>query len=482
MKRRTFVETLTGIGLLSVFSPYKVMSEMIEKDKTYHIEQFKDKGLAHFSYAISVDDQIILIDPERNPQKYYDFAKANNSRIIGVIETHPHADFTSSHLQIHKQLGVKIYASSLTRTGYPATPLKDSNTIRLSDQISLRALDTPGHAPDHIALVLSQSGKDIAVFSGDALLIGDVGRPDLRESTASKDAQRKTLAGQMYHTVHDKFGKLADDVIVYPAHGAGSLCGKAIRDAASSTIGEEKANNYAFKIKDKAEFVAALLSDLPFVPKYFPYDVKLNIKGAPDLQPSLSAVKILEKNYQPQADALIIDGRPGAVFKKSYLKGAVNVQDGGKFESWLGSVVSPSTPFFLIAESDEALHALIAKTSKIGYEAIISGAFVYDATDGKQFAEFKEADFRPEDNKYTIIDVRTESEVKNEAIFKNAINIPLQDLSGRISEIPTDKPILINCASGYRSATGSSILKKYLPSAEVLDLGAVVTKYEKTKH
>lgn len=481
MKRRTFVETLTGIGLLSVLAPYKVMSEIVETGK-YHIEQFKDKGLAHFSYAITVNDQIILIDPERNPRKYYDFAKANNSRIIGIIETHPHADFVSSHLEIHKKLNTKIYTSSHTSTGYPSTPLKDGNVIRLSEQISLRAIETPGHAPDHIAIVLNQNGKDIAVFSGDALLIGDVGRPDLRESAASKESQRKTLAGQMYDTIHSKFGKLADDVIVYPAHGAGSLCGKAIRDAASSTIGEEKANNYAFRIKDKAEFVALLLSDLPSVPKYFPYDVKLNIKGAPDLQPALSAVKILDKNYQPQPDALIIDSRPGAVFKKSYLKGAVNVQDGGKFESWLGSVVSPSTPFFLIAENDEALQHLIAKTSKIGYEANIGGAFVYDATNGEQFAEFKEQDFRPEEGKYTIIDVRTAGEVRNEAIFKNAINIPLQDLAGRIDEIPTGKPILINCASGYRSAAGSSILKKYLPSAEVLDLGAAVTKYEKTKH
>ncbi|MCX2479836.1 MBL fold metallo-hydrolase [Pedobacter sp. MC2016-15] len=482
MKRRTFVETLTAAGLLSIVSPFKVMSGIIASDQTYHIEQFKDKGLAHFSYAISVNDQIILIDPERDPQKYYDFAKARKGKITAVIETHPHADFVSSHREIQQKLKVKVYASSLTKTGYKSSPLKNGETIRLSEQFSLRALETPGHAPDHIAIVLSKGPKDIAVFSGDALLIGDVGRPDLRESAGSNEAQRKTLAGQMYHTIHDQFAKLADDVVVYPAHGAGSLCGKAIRDAASSTIGEEKTGNYAFRIKDKNEFVAVLLGDLPFVPKYFPYDVKLNIKGAPDLQPSLAAVKILAKNYAPPQNALIIDGRPAAAFKKSYLKGALNVQDGGKFESWLGSVVSPDDAFYLLAQNEESLQGLIAKTGKIGYEANIAGAFVYDAADGKQFAAFNDENFKPEEGKYTIIDVRTEAEVKSEAIFKGAINIPLQDLSGRISEIPTDKPILINCASGYRSATGSSILKKYLPEAEVLDLGAAVTKYGKTKH
>lgn len=463
---------------MCLLAPFDTIGKAVKSNSKWHIEQFKDKGLAHFSYAILVAGEIILIDPERNPQKYYDFAKLHKATITGVIETHPHADFASSHLEIHKQVKATIYASGLTHPAYPSKPLKDGQLIKLADGVTLRAIDTPGHAPDHIAIVLNESGKDVAVFSGDALLIGDVGRPDLRESTTSVALQRKILAEKMYHTVFDKFAKLRDEVIVYPAHGAGSLCGKAIRDAPSSTIGYEKKNNYAFQLTNKEEFVKVLLSDLPFVPKYFPYSVKLNIEGVSDLKPALAAVKRLDKNYQPAADALLIDGRPAVQFKKSYLKGAVNVQDANKFETWLGSIVAPEDSFYLLAESEDKLLGLIEKTSKIGYETHIKGAFIYDALDGEQFAAFDAQGFNPEDGQYTIIDVRTEKEVKEERIFATAINIPLQDLAKRIREIPTNKPILINCASGYRSAAGSSLLKKYLPEGTVLDLGAEVTKFE----
>jgi hydroxyacylglutathione hydrolase len=482
MKRRKFIENIAGLGAVCILTPHDLMSQSNTGEKQWHIEQFKDKGLAHFSYAILVGSEIIVIDPERNPQKYYDFARANNAKITGVIETHPHADFISSHLEIHRSLKAKIYTSGITRPAYPFDPLNDGQVIKVSGQITLRAIDSPGHAPDHIAIVLNEGGKDVAVFSGDALLIGDVGRPDLRDNNTSVESQRTTLAAKMYHTVHDKFGKLNDNVIIYPAHGAGSLCGKAIRDASSSTIGYEKETNYAFKIKDKEEFIKMIVSDLPFIPKYFPYNVKLNIKGAPDLQPGISAVKILHRNYRPQTNALIIDGRPSAEFKRSYLTGAVNIQDGSRFETWLGSIVAPGTKFYLTAENEDNLRSLIAKTSKIGYEFNIEGAFVYDAADGEKFAQFDEQNFNPDDGKYTIIDVRTEREVKDEKIFKNSINIPLQDLDSRISEIPTDKPILVNCASGYRSAAGSSLLKKYLPEKNILDLGAAVTKYEEKKH
>jgi len=480
MKRRKFIVDIAGFGVLSLLAPGRVLSKS-NTMKDWHIEQFKDKGLAHFSYALLADKKIILVDPERDPQQYYDFAKLNNAEIIGVIETHPHADFTSSHLEIHHSRNAVIYASSLSKPSYPYSKFDEGATIKLSDEVTIRSLYTPGHAPDHIAAVFQVDGKDVAVFSGDALLIGDVGRPDLRDYVKDVQAQRKKLAGMMYHTLHEKFAKLADDVIVYPTHGAGSLCGKAIRDANSSTIAEEKKTNYAFQIKNEAEFIQTLLSDLPFIPKYFPYDVGLNVKGAPDFQQGITAVQKLQKDFRPADGELIVDARPAAVFKKSFIKNALNIQEGGKFETWLGSVVPPEQSFYLVAGTESSLSDLVRKTAKIGYEANIKGIFVYDDLNGERFSEFSTNDFDPDKNEYTIIDVRSPKEVKEEGIFKQAINIPLQDLGSRISEIPTDKPILVNCASGYRSAAGSSLIKKLLPQQEVYDLGAAVTAYEKNK-
>lgn len=478
MKRRNFIKNIAGIGALSLVAPKSVFSKSSKTSPKWHIEQFKDAGLAHFSYAVVADRKIIIIDPERNPQRYYDYAEQQGAIIVGVIETHPHADFTSSHLEIHQTKKATIYVSSLTNPAYPFTAFDEGHIIHLSDEVSLRSIFTPGHAPDHVSAVLQENGKDIAVFSGDALLIGDVGRPDLRDYSNNVLEQRRRLAGLMYHTIHDKFAKLDDDVIVYPAHGAGSLCGKAMRDVPSSTIGYEKQHNYAFEARSENEFIELLLSDLPFIPAYFPYDVALNVKGVGELKKSLSDVKILPNNFHPEPGAVIIDGRPAPIFKKSYLANAINVQDGGKFETWLGSVAAPAGPFYLVAQSEDNLKLLIAKAAKIGYESNIKGAFVYDESDGNKFAELNKGAFDADPGKYTIIDVRTEKEVKEQKIFANAINISLQDLSKRISEIPTDKPIVVNCASGYRSAAGSSIIKKYLPAQQVFDLGTIVTLYQ----
>ena len=310
MKRRDFVIDLAGLGLIIFVDNFKLIEKALPHSANYVIEQFEDKGLAHFSYAVMAGKKIVIIDPQRNPQAYYDFAQKNNASIIGVIETHPHADFVSSHFEIHQKLNVPIYASSLTKSKYPLTTYDEGNIIPLTDQIGLRAMYTPGHAPDHIAAVLFEAGKDKAVFSGDSLFLGDVGRPDLLDFSSESDKQRKYLAAMMYDTIHQKFAKLNDDVVVYPSHGAGSLCGKSIRKAASSTIGFEKQTNYAFENRTKDEFVSLLLSDQPFIPKYFAYDIHLNSKGAPVLKESLAKLNYLPKNYQPASEALIIDTRP----------------------------------------------------------------------------------------------------------------------------------------------------------------------------
>ncbi|MDX5345603.1 MAG: MBL fold metallo-hydrolase, partial [Hymenobacteraceae bacterium] len=368
------------------------------------IQQFEDKGLAHFAYAILSEDkkEVVLIDPARNPQPYYDFAEANNAKITAVIETHPHADFVSSHLEVHEKTGATIYTHSLVGADYPHKAFDEGAELEIGE-IKLKSLHTPGHSPDGISIVLEHDGKDKAVFTGDTLFIGDVGRPDLRESAGNVTAKREELARQMYHSTRDKLMKLADDVLVYPAHGSGSLCGKALSDASSSTIGAEKTGNYALKEMSEDEFVKILTEDQPFVPKYFGFDVALNKKGAPAFKPSIENVKRLEKNFKPEEGALLVDARNEKPFKKGHYKGAINIQNGNKFETWLGSIVGPDEQFYLIASSDKELDDLIAKAAKIGYESRIKAAFVLEQQPETKTPEFDLEEFKKNPDNYTIV-------------------------------------------------------------------------------
>ena len=338
------------------------------------IKQFEDKDLAHYAYAIlsECEQRIILIDPARNPQPYYDFARQHDAQIVGVIETHPHADFVSSHLEIHKKTKATIYVSQLVEANYPHQPLDEGNTLTLG-KITLRALNTPGHSPDSISVVLAHEGQDQAVFTGDTLFIGDVGRPDLRENAGNLRGQREELARQMYHSTRKKLIPLGDHVVVYPAHGAGSLCGKAMSDANQSTIEQEKKSNPALQEMSENEFVAMLLRDQPFIPKYFSYDVDLNKQGAPDFQSSVAGVLILPDEAPLEPEVPVVDTRSERAFKQGHTRGAINLQNGRKFETWLGSVIGPDEAFYLLAADEDRLRQVIEKAAKIGYESKIKG-------------------------------------------------------------------------------------------------------------
>ncbi|TXK45849.1 MBL fold metallo-hydrolase [Pontibacter qinzhouensis] len=441
------------------------------------IKQFEDNGLAHYSYAILSEcaQEVVLVDPARDPQPYYDYANEHDAKIIGVIETHPHADFVSSHLEIHQKTGATIYTHSMVGADYPHQAFDEGAELQLG-KIKLKSLHTPGHSPDGISIVLEHEGKDKAVFTGDTLFIGDVGRPDLRESAGNVTAKREELARQMYHSTREKLMKLADEVVVYPAHGAGSLCGKGLSDANSSTIGDEKMGNYALKPMSEEEFVKVLTEDQPFVPKYFGYDVTLNKQGAPGHRPSVEGVVRFENNFKPEDGAMVVDARTEKTFKKGHIKGAINIQNGGKFETWLGSIVGPEESYYLVAESEEELKELISKAAKIGYELLIKGAFIYDQASGEESEVFDRESFESKRDGFTIVDIRNTSEVKAGKFFENAINIPLPELRERASEIPKDKPVVVHCAGGYRSAAGSSIVESALPDVKVLDMSEAVTE------
>lgn len=469
------------LSISMFFTSHAQFSDLIQARSPQKsiIKQFEDDGLAHFSYAIYSDGKVILVDPGRNPQQYYDYAKEMNARIVGVIETHPHADFVSSHLEIHQSTGAPIYVSELVNVHYDFVPFDEGDKITLADGVILKALFTPGHSPDGISIVLEEDGVDIAVFTGDTMFIGDVGRPDLREAAGSIQAQRTELAKMMYHSTREKLMKLDDGVLVYPAHGAGSLCGKSLSKEKVSTIGQEKLNNYALQPMSEEEFVAVLLEDQPFIPKYFPFSVEVNRMGAQAYQSAKLAVNQLPQNTVPREGAYIIDGRNQAAFKSSHIPDAINIMNGAKFETWLGSLVPPTEAYYLIADSEEALEEMISKTTKIGYEPYIKGAFVYTLSDGETMSEFDRAAFDANPESFTILDIRNRGEVEQKQVFANAINIPLPELMERAKELPTDKPIVVHCGTGYRSAAGSSIVHQMLKGAKIIDMGSSILDYNK---
>ncbi|TGE08187.1 MBL fold metallo-hydrolase [Hymenobacter fodinae] len=453
------------------------MSPLPSSTTSVQIQQFYDKGLAHASYAVRCGRQVVIIDPARDPQPYYDFADEHEAKIIGVIETHPHADFVSSHLEIAQETGATIYVSKLVKASYPHQPFDEGDRISLG-AVELHALNTPGHSPDSISIVLmDELGQTRAVFTGDTLFVGDVGRPDLREGDNVGGHSREGLAAQLYQSTRQKLMTLPATTRVYPAHGPGSLCGKTTSPDLDSTIGKELKTNYALQPMSEEDFVKVLLEDQPFVPKYFGHDVLLNKQGAQPFEDSIRAVPRLYSENELEPGVLVIDTRSAAQFRAGHLPGAINLMDGGKFETWLGSIVGPNEPFYLLADSQIGLDTVIRKTAKIGYEGNVRGALLtpqqLPVTSPETNIEHVRE--RPED--FTIVDIRNRTEAK-QPIFENALLIPLPELRERAIEVPTDKPVLVHCAGGYRSAAGASILQSALPGAEVFDLGEAISTFQ----
>jgi len=442
------------------------------------IIQIEDKNLSHYSYAVVSNSEMVLVDPARNPQPYYDLAKEHQTKIIAVIETHPHADFVSSHLEIHKTTGAVIYVSKLLEAEYPHKTFDENDIIKVG-KISLKALNTPGHSPDSICIVaIDEKGNEKAVFTGDTLFIGDCGRPDLREKAGALTAKREVLAKEMYHSLREKLMTLPDNVLVYPAHGAGSLCGKGLSEKNTSTIGIEKASNWCLQKMSEEDFVKELLNNQPFVPQYFTYDVSLNKKGAENFLESIHNVKIHDTIPSQLDDYIIVDARNESEYKEGFLKSSVNLMADGPFETWLGSIIAPHEKFYLLSKSKYVLQSLIERAAKIGYEQQIESAFIAKEINGGKISKPDVDKFRSAFDDFTIMDIRNPSEINEKKIFKNAIRIPLFELKDRINEIPTDKPIVVHCAGGYRSAAGTSIIKNFLKNGtEVFDLGEAVKTF-----
>ena len=444
-----------------------------------NIKQFKDEPLAHFSYAIVSEGKMALIDPSRDPRQYYQFAEEQKAKIVAVFETHPHADFVSGHLQIHQETGATIYVSERVGVDYPHEPFDEGQSVKIGN-ISIRPLHTPGHSPDSLTFV-AEEGGETALFTGDTLFIGNVGRPDLRENAGNMKAKRIELAKAMFQTLKTKFKELPDEALVYPAHGAGSLCGKNISPSLSSTLGAERKFNWAFRNQSEEEFVEEILKDQPFIPSYFGYNVDLNRSGAGNLQRESNRIPLRVAVAEVEAGVTVVDARSGDLFKKGHLPNSINIMartEGDKFETWLGAVIEPDEPFYLAVESVSDIGRLLERTAKIGYEKQMKGVITLSEEVSGATTPIDLEDFKTNRENYTIVDIRNESELAGGKIFENALAIPLYELRKRSVELPKDKPFVVHCAGGYRSAAGSSILENEFKDQRVFDLGESINDFK----
>jgi glyoxylase-like metal-dependent hydrolase (beta-lactamase superfamily II)/rhodanese-related sulfurtransferase len=440
------------------------------------IKQFEYKPLSHFSYAVVSDGKMAVIDPERDASMYINYAATIGASIQAIIETHPHADFVSSHLELHRKTGATIYNSSQLGAAYTHQSYDHGDQIKLGT-VTLTSLETPGHSPDSITIV-AQEGTFTALFTGDTLFIGDVGRPDLREKAGNMKAKRQELAAMMYETMTTRFNHLPDDALVYPAHGAGSLCGKNLSDAASSTLGDERSSNWAFKKQSKEDFVASILDGQPFVPAYFAHDVEMNKNGAPDLE---VAIKNTAFAKATPAQGLVVDIRAESQFKASHIAGSINIQavsDTAKFETWLGAIIQPEETFSLVVTDKNEVHHMLNRIAKIGYESLVNHVVTLPDTGLSQTPTLDLEHFKNNLNAYTIVDIRNASEIKEGKFFEKALAHPLNELRKTAAQIPTDRPIVVHCAGGYRSAAGSSIIQGLLKNAVVYDLSDAVKDFQ----
>lgn len=443
------------------------------------IEQFKDEPLAHYSYALISEGEMALVDPSRNPKKYYQFAEENNAKIVAVFETHPHADFVSGHLQIHRETGATIYVSEKVGVNYPHKPFDEGQNIKIG-KTSIRPLHTPGHSPDSLTFVAEEDGKTV-LFTGDTLFIGNVGRPDLREKAGNMTAKRVELARAMYNTMQTKFNDLPNEALVYPAHGAGSLCGKNMSASPSSTLGDERKGNWAFKEQTEEEFVEEILKDQPFIPSYFGFNVDMNRKGAENVQQEKYRVPLQIGINEVEEKVTVVDAREGEVFKAGHLPNSINIMartESDKYETWLGAIIEPNEPFYLVVSSVKDIDGLLERTAKIGYEKQMKAVIILDKEHLRTSDKFDLKDFKNNKGNYTIVDIRNESELAEGKIFENALGIPLNELRTRAGEVPNDKPIVVHCAGGYRSAAGSSILENRFRDQQVFDLSDAIQDFK----
>jgi hydroxyacylglutathione hydrolase len=438
------------------------------------LKQFYLNCLAHASYLVGDEQSGVaaVVDPQRDIEQYVSFAEAHGLRIAHVLLTHFHADFVAGHLELRDRMGATIYLGAAAQAEYPFTPLKDGELIELG-QVRLRSLETPGHTAESISILvydLSVSATEPhAVLTGDTLFVGDVGRPDLRVALGWSASD---LGGLLYDSLRSKLLTLPDQSVVYPAHGAGSLCGKALSKETHSTIGEQRRSNYALQPMSKAAFVELVTADQPDAPSYFTYDAVLNSRERPTLDQALERVNALSLDHVlalQDLDAQILDTRDPAEFAAAHLRGSINIGLGGQSATWAGTVLSHEKPIVIIADPGREREAAM-RLGRIGFDQVVG--YLEDGLHSlesrpelRMSTERLSAQVAAErmaasagERAPLLVDVRAPGERQQKRIA-GSVGIPLTQLGDRLSELPADRPVLVYCAGGYRSAIAASLLQ-----------------------
>ncbi len=431
-----------------------------------YFEQFYLGCLAHASYLLASDGEAVVVDPQRDVEFYLKAAADHGITIRHIFESHLHADFVSGHRELAARTGATIYMGAQAGATFRHVPVSDGFQLKFGNA-SIRVLETPGHTPESICMVVTDEEKSPlpwAVLTGDTLFIGDVGRPDLSPRHTPKE-----LAGLLYDSLHTKVLTLPDSVLVYPAHGAGSLCGKNMRAERSSTIGTERLTNYALQIESREEFVAQLTSHLPARPEYFLKDAEINRTGAAPLSdlPPLGAITPSELQAMLSAGEIALDVRANDEFAAGHVPGSVNIALGGQFASWAGTVLGLSAHPVLIAESDAQLEEARLRLTRVGIE-ILDGYLAGGLTAWKQAGlpiatisqmTASELGARLKSGAVQILDVRREPEW-DAGHIEGANWWPLDNFRVSPPEMDHESPIAVHCKGGYRSMIASSLLQR----------------------
>ncbi len=423
--------------------------------KRYFVE-----GLAHASYLFGAGGEAAVVDPKRDVDDYIADAKAEGLKITAIFNTHPHADFASGFIELADRTGAKIYISHLAPVTYERVASKHGDKVRVGN-LEVEILETPGHSPDSSSFLVREQGKEEVVFTGDLLFVNDVGRPDLRDA----DEDPLILADKLYDSLFDRILNLPDEVKIYPAHGAGSLCGRAISSAPFSFVGQERKMNWAAQITDRSEFVRQMVSHLPERPAYFSYEVGVNLKGSGHIGelPALKALREEELKKATTSGAYAVDTRSAPFFGAGHFPGSLNIGLGSAlFSTWLGFLIPGGAPIALVVGSAENAEKARLELLRIGYDNVLGYIVEESLQETLQLSQLSVCDLKSSVRRgevSQILDVRTFGEWKENHI-EEAIHIPLPQLPKEIGKLKMDKPIAVICGSGYRSTIAASLLLK----------------------
>lgn len=446
-----------------------------------YVEQIYTDCLAEAAYYIESNGEAAIIDPLRETSPYTDLAEKRGARIKYVFETHFHADFVSGHIDLARKTGADIVYGPTANAAYDVTVAEDEQVFPLGD-VQIKVLHTPGHTMESSCfLLVDENGKEHAVFTGDTLFIGDVGRPDLAVKT---DLSREDLARYLYNSINEKLLKLDDDVIVYPGHGAGSQCGKSLSSEKQSTIGAQKQFNYALQVSSEEEFVQKVTEGLNTPPQYFPKNAVINKTGYDSIDEvmarGLTAFTPEEfAGKMGEQGVVVIDSRSADAYNAAHLEDSINIGLDGFFAVWVGTLIEDlNTPILIIANGSE-VEATVLRFARVGYENVIGylKGGISTWLDAGKFTESTTVvsadDFKSIEGPAGIIDVRNLAEYEDGHV-EGSINIPLKDIAEQATSLDTSKPYYVYCKSGYRSSIACSMLKK----AGVKDVTNVAGGYD----